>query len=982
MSSPSPLLLLAISHTLLLALLVPLLTLSTLLYRAGHRRAFFPTASTAFVVLAGLVGLVTLGTGSSAVAVVGGVLGALAMILLDVHFLLVLWRRAASETKLKKPTRTALAGVLSFFFFATYVLHIALLCLDSPPPKTLVGAAVARTVVHIVLSGLTVVLFLFDTVRELSRTRQSVVEDGKSPLKGDKIESLHQTPAAYWLQQRSSVACRSLMKKNEVHLAVLQLLAVLLDIFSVAFALHPSYTRFADGRRAPPTLLGTTISPAGYLTVSFFIAMRWTGVLIKTVGSPPPKLDLTDSFHTAQSHHLSPPSPISPPGPPSPPASPLTPPRSPTRRSSLNQPKRVHRKTPPPFLPELEQEDREEEITTEESAVVVVPKSEGVVKVDESLHKNEHVDVPLTTTVKDEQSASSAGLRSTSTASGIKDDFTPLPLDEHEEIGRERDVPLVLQHEVEPARPRPRCPSSSTRSLVEVPIEEVEPVSQSVVVSPAFDSQEAAPASDSGAETAKLTSESTLPSALSSLSTSPITSLSPVPSPRRSSTSASASTFFGSSLRRLGLKALTPSAAETAETRQSTGSDLSFACRGSRQSVSDLGRAVAFSASSNKALGEVDTAGESGEKEDPVDHVAGPAELAVGQQDDDLSSERIDWDMWWKHLVGSRFTTPYYQSDSAPRLSRSASCPAFSRLSVATASSASEFSLDPARRSTIHEPVARLSAYQLAPPAIVSPFGSLLVPTTPTSSHNSSTSSPASLVFPLPPFQTHLCPPTLFRSSSSRSGKSSCHIALSRQPSAVTSRLSFVTARTRSSSFVGGPGSGGDEVLAEEHLSELDELVRTFSPGFLSLGDDELQWPAGHSSSASSVSLSSASSSSFDHGADDGRGSFEFSEHSLSDGVATGIAGAFEPTHRQHRTAERNAVLAQFDLDSDTTDPSPVSPIFSFASKFSMSAPASADGELVSPITPSSFGSFGEEVKGREGERAEGKGETRMLEQG
>jgi hypothetical protein len=78
---PTALLLLAISHTLLLLLGVLPVLYARPLARAGLKFAFLPIASTVSASLAGLLGLVALGTGSRGTAVIGGVLGTVSLAL-------------------------------------------------------------------------------------------------------------------------------------------------------------------------------------------------------------------------------------------------------------------------------------------------------------------------------------------------------------------------------------------------------------------------------------------------------------------------------------------------------------------------------------------------------------------------------------------------------------------------------------------------------------------------------------------------------------------------------------------------------------------------------------------------------------------------------------------------------------------------------------------------------------------------------------
>ncbi|BGP15160.1 hypothetical protein JCM10213v2_003117 [Rhodosporidiobolus nylandii] len=96
----------------------------------------------------------------------------------------------------------------------------------------------------------------------------------------------------------------SLLESSGARLIALQALAVLLDILSVAFPLHPNYALFADGRRAAPTLLGTTLSPSGHAVTALFAAVRWAGALAE-VASPSTALSAPSKSSLAAQYHRS-----------------------------------------------------------------------------------------------------------------------------------------------------------------------------------------------------------------------------------------------------------------------------------------------------------------------------------------------------------------------------------------------------------------------------------------------------------------------------------------------------------------------------------------------------------------------------------------------------------------------------------------------------------------------------------------------------
>ncbi|GAA5970564.1 hypothetical protein JCM11641_007353 [Rhodosporidiobolus odoratus] len=229
--STTPFLVHGIASTILLSLAaVPLLYCKSLL-RAGLHLAFLPTSSTLFAASSGLLSLVALGTGSRGASVVSGVAGALAVGLLDVHVLIWAWRREQDEVveRRRRVVKLVLAGLLSALLVTATALHVALLCLFDPSTKSLSAFAAARAVVHLLFTVLT-------------------------------------------------MAARIIL---------LQGVAIVLDILSVALPLHQNYAAFASdtGRRASPTLYGTSLSPAGQLLVVLFVAIRWTGFVVVAAGA-------------------------------------------------------------------------------------------------------------------------------------------------------------------------------------------------------------------------------------------------------------------------------------------------------------------------------------------------------------------------------------------------------------------------------------------------------------------------------------------------------------------------------------------------------------------------------------------------------------------------------------------------------------------------------------------------------------------------
>ncbi|GAA5897155.1 hypothetical protein JCM6882_001805 [Rhodosporidiobolus microsporus] len=310
MSSSTPLLLHSISSTLLLALsLLPLLH-SRSLFRAGRHLAFLPVSSTVCASLSGLTGLVALGSGSRGAAVVGGVCGALAVGLFDVHVLVLLWSRQSREkSRKRRPVKILLAAVLSVLLFAATVLHLALLCLDSPAHSLLLAVAVSRAVVHILFTLFAVALFGSVIVRSLAaEARGRIAEDGlKTPQKGEPYDVWRTTAGDPSLRGEAGRSrWTTILASSESRLIALQILAVLLDVLSVVFPLQRNYLPFdTDGRRSAPTLLGTTLSPAGHLVVALFVVVRWSCLIVETAGSVSP-LSSTSKSSLAVHYHRTP----------------------------------------------------------------------------------------------------------------------------------------------------------------------------------------------------------------------------------------------------------------------------------------------------------------------------------------------------------------------------------------------------------------------------------------------------------------------------------------------------------------------------------------------------------------------------------------------------------------------------------------------------------------------------------------------------
>ncbi|GAA6031211.1 hypothetical protein JCM8097_004063 [Rhodosporidiobolus ruineniae] len=474
-----------------------------------------------------------------------------------------------------------------------------------------------------------------------------------------------------------------------------------------------------------------------------------------------------------------------------------------------------------------------------------------------------------------------------------------------------------------------------------------------VLSSPAYTPTVTSPASSSRASS-PLQALKPIPTRPSLLPTSRFSSSSPSPQPRRSSTSTSASSLLASasfSLRRLRAKATSL----PTETRQSTASDLSFACRGPVGSSSDLGRPLSPPVALSRPTTRLDALEDEVEQ---VDSLAGPVRSsfpAPQEQPKNPATDQKGRSTWWKQLPGSRPSTHYRRSGLARSASSSASFPSFFRGSTSGSSSGHSHGQ---RHSSLQVPpssLLRLSAYQLEEPASVSPIGSLVHLHSPRTSHETSSPSPTSA---LPPFLSR--PTPLFRSHST--GTAYHSRTLGSQPSAAASHRSFYSARTGGSSTGHGApttsaGGSGGEVIAEEHLSELDDLVRTFSPGAL-LPDP--QWPTYPPADAD------AASSAADLG-----GSFEFSEHGFSGGGSGsdevhehGMAYELDGSRREHRSEECRAALARSDDDDEAdlsgdVELSPLSPAFSYASTTSATFERDGEEEFVSPITPASFTAFG-----------------------
>ncbi|GAA5823488.1 hypothetical protein JCM11251_000652 [Rhodosporidiobolus azoricus] len=346
MASPSPALLLhSISSTLLLPLLLPLLLHSPRLFRAGRQRVFFLVSSALCVALSGLTGLVSLGRGSRGAAVVGGVGGALAVALGDVHVLLILWNSEKDEKSSKpwKSAKVALAGVLSVFVLAAMVLHVALLCLDAPSHTLLLAIAMSRSVVHILFDLLTIALLGFSLSHAL-KGQTSRLHNTEDPLKarriGDSYDVWRTTTydqGATTRAQAGRTRLSALLLASETRLIAIQILAVLLDVLSVSLPIKENYLTFSSSSsRAVPILYGTTISPAGHLVVAVFDVVRWTSMVSEAASTPSSSLSAPSKSSLAVHYHRTPtPSPSTAPLAPNSGETPLSSPTS-TRRPSTS----------------------------------------------------------------------------------------------------------------------------------------------------------------------------------------------------------------------------------------------------------------------------------------------------------------------------------------------------------------------------------------------------------------------------------------------------------------------------------------------------------------------------------------------------------------------------------------------------------------------------------------------------------------------
>ncbi|GAA6016071.1 hypothetical protein JCM10207_004432 [Rhodosporidiobolus poonsookiae] len=288
--STTTLLLLAIASTAeLLTGTVPLLYAKQL-YRAGRSLAFTAVFSTVALSLAGLLSLAALGTGGRGAAVVSGVVGALAVLLADLHVMFVAWRVLdAQDAKQKRLVKVALAATLSVLVLTATALHVTLLTLDSPAHALLAGLAEARAVVHLVFLAVTVLIFARQTKRTLDDEPNE-----KGRLQGSQIRSPHQRHSLDVWQTTTSVASvkesnsrwSRTLASGELRLVLLQALSILLDILSVALPIRPNYLLF-DNRYIAPHLFGTTSSPASHLVLSVFICLRWTGLILDAAARAP-----------------------------------------------------------------------------------------------------------------------------------------------------------------------------------------------------------------------------------------------------------------------------------------------------------------------------------------------------------------------------------------------------------------------------------------------------------------------------------------------------------------------------------------------------------------------------------------------------------------------------------------------------------------------------------------------------------------------
>ncbi|GAA5870081.1 hypothetical protein JCM8547_001456 [Rhodosporidiobolus lusitaniae] len=443
--------------------------------------------------------------------------------------------------------------------------------------------------------------------------------------------------------------------------------------------------------------------------------------------------------------------------------------------------------------------------------------------------------------------------------------------------------------------------------------------------------------------------------------------------PRRGSLSSGAPSIFSSAsftLRKMRAKA----SSLPFDGRNSTSSDLSFACRGPGWSPGGPNSPQPSpvpplpTSSTSRVRGSELEQVESLDSASP--HPLPPSTFAGGAH----KSGRAPW--WTKVNAPSSRPSTFYRRSGSPRLSRSASTssspsfPSFFRPSSsgsgATSSRSSHGNHRNPRHSSLQIPSStlyRLSASNLEHPPTVSPFGSAVF---------------------LPASSTRSSPEVEPRNSSSSNGQfRSSPLAESALPSpldeheqrpfgvhasAKTSRRTFVTARSHHTTNGGGKDSAG--TIDQAHLSELDDLVRTFSPGSL---PPDPQWP----SYGAHESVDSGG------GGEDGgmNTSFEFPEGGFGfDSSEEGERSRFDEEDEDEARKEEQSRTFQLTFETSGVEAgggeAAFSPSSSAFSPLSPTFSSSTDGreryDLASPITPASFsfGSWGRrEEKGEEEER-------------
>ncbi|GAA5883862.1 hypothetical protein JCM16303_007422 [Sporobolomyces ruberrimus] len=291
--SSLPLVLYAVSATLLITVSVLPLFLASRLVRSlrsdsvNNNKAAIGLilASTLSLALAGICSLTAIGNESIGSAIVGGVLGALSLLLIDAQALIRLIWVENPEAYLSRKS-SCIAGLLSLLLFITTTLQVSLLALDDPSQEKLFGLAHARGIFHLAFDILIISLLVRRLIKAVDQERQRESRDVESEYvrenTANSMRSSRETKLEHRVPRSASAPTQlggpsTILERCEPPLIALQLLSALLSILSVSLPMISNYLPIDSSRAyyVSPSLFGSTTTPAGTVAVSIVVVLRW-----------------------------------------------------------------------------------------------------------------------------------------------------------------------------------------------------------------------------------------------------------------------------------------------------------------------------------------------------------------------------------------------------------------------------------------------------------------------------------------------------------------------------------------------------------------------------------------------------------------------------------------------------------------------------------------------------------------------------------